>query len=837
MRLSQKKQILELIATLWKAFDEIVNMADKQQYSEAKELLADCQNGAVAIGTAIEKLAGEGLPVIEKLEEYCELLYQIHGQLEDSGNLSKMLKMLRKKLSQINSGIEKDIPIQYEIVFMPYKASMWDSMESIWYSAKEDERCDCYVVPIPYYIFNSQIAIEKTCYEGDELPDYVPVTDYKKYHLDLRKPDVIYIHNPYDQYNYVTSVLPKYYSTNLKKNTQRLVYVPYFMTNGKVPDGIRKLPTYSNMDKIVMQSKRQKQLYLPHVSEAKLLPLGSPKADRAIYYKEHKPPMPKEWEEMIGDKKLIMFNSSLSGVLTYREKAFNKMQSVFSYFENRDDAVLLWRPHPLLRDTIQSMLPAFLEEYDEIKKRFVEEKRGILDTTVDITKSAALCDAYIGEENSSVVTIFGVMGKPVFILDVNITSNSECDEMEEIEFFDCYAENETIWFVTNDFNLLCRMDLNTGQIEIKTQLEKNSGIREDFCNIIKWNERFIVHPYHSPAIIEYDRINNIITKKEIPKAICCDFCNMILYKEDIFLIPSHYPAIVKYNLMNRNLDFYQAIITEFPVDCYGSNSRFRAAARRDNKILMLSTSDSKALEFNMDTKEMRVLSIGNLNYGFFDMIYDGKDYWLTPYYGKGIIRWNYETGEVLEYSDLPEEYISEKECFSHIVYGKSSIFIFSGLSHMVLTIELATGRVSEFPISDPELEAGYQDMHGKWAFAKKINDNQIVGMIAGKANRLVVINSEAETYQIYSCNLERKNFEKYLPSEDRTIKYKKVEEGVNISYFCYENSIQTMNEFVKYVSDEKHNADIQKSVYHQIVSNLEGTCGKEVHKEIMREIL
>lgn len=36
--------------------------------------------------------------------------------------------------------------------FFPYKASMWDSLESVYLVAKEDSDCDVYCVPISYYI-------------------------------------------------------------------------------------------------------------------------------------------------------------------------------------------------------------------------------------------------------------------------------------------------------------------------------------------------------------------------------------------------------------------------------------------------------------------------------------------------------------------------------------------------------------------------------------------------------------------------------------------------------------------------------------------------------------
>lgn len=45
-------------------------------------------------------------------------------------------------------------------------------------------------------------------YEGDLYPEYVPVTSYQDYDFAKRHPDMIFIHNLYDKYNYVTSVHP-----------------------------------------------------------------------------------------------------------------------------------------------------------------------------------------------------------------------------------------------------------------------------------------------------------------------------------------------------------------------------------------------------------------------------------------------------------------------------------------------------------------------------------------------------------------------------------------------------------------------------------------------------
>ena len=60
----------------------------------------------------------------------------------------------------------------------------------------------------------------------------MPVVRYEEYDFEKRRPDMIFIHNPYDEYNYVTSVHPFFYSQSLKQFTDLLVYIPYYSTSG-----------------------------------------------------------------------------------------------------------------------------------------------------------------------------------------------------------------------------------------------------------------------------------------------------------------------------------------------------------------------------------------------------------------------------------------------------------------------------------------------------------------------------------------------------------------------------------------------------------------------------
>ena len=97
-----------------------------------------------------------------------------------------------------------------------------------------------------------------------------------------------------------------------------------------------------------------------------------------------------------------------------------KMRDVFRvFYENRDEVALLWRPHPLIKATIESMRPRLWAEYKEIVERYQSEGWGIYDDTADMNRAVALSDAYYGDM-SSIVQLYQEKGKPVMIQNIDV---------------------------------------------------------------------------------------------------------------------------------------------------------------------------------------------------------------------------------------------------------------------------------------------------------------------------------------------------------------------------------------------------------------------------------
>ena len=446
MKSVQKRNIFEMIDTLHQAHDEIKKNIESKKYGVAQDMLSQCQECAISIGTAIENLEGEGFVTVSYIEEYCEALYGIYEELDKETVISenKAHKVLKRNLQKIENSVRNDIPVRKEVVFLPYKASMWDSLESVWKAADEDPDCDAYVVPIPYYDKNPDGSFRQMHFEGNQFPREVPITYYGSYDLETRRPDMIFIHNPYDEYNFVTSVHPSYYSAQLKKYTDQLIYIPYFVMGKISPDNESVIeskqhyciiPGVLNADKVIVESEDVRKLYINALTkragassrsqwEKKIFGLGSPKFDKAVNTKKEDLDIPDEWLKIIQKpdgswKKIVFYNITVSTFLSDNEIILEKMRNVFRIFkENQDEVALLWRPHPLIPATISSMRPHLWAEYEKIRKQYCAEGWGIYDDSADMDRAVVLSDAYYGDR-SSVVYLYQKTGKPVMHQDVH----------------------------------------------------------------------------------------------------------------------------------------------------------------------------------------------------------------------------------------------------------------------------------------------------------------------------------------------------------------------------------------------------------------------------------
>ena len=408
------KQYIDLL-------DGVSDLLKKQLKLEddvRRKFLTRCQEIIIMLGERLEAVTNQKdkgyisqNALIKKLEDLCELIYTFSNSGEP-GVLDEILNSIIETRQLVVS-----MPVTFRVVFLPYKASMWDSLESIWREFSRDEDFETSVVPIPFYEEDRTTMKYVPRYEGNLFPDDVPVVSFQEYRLEEKKPDLVFIHNPYDDINFVTMVHPDYFSKELKKNCGLLVYVSYYVNQGIMEDEKKVSPGFFNADYLVFQSNQQKECFRDTSYYERILPFGSPKFDKIIGYSKNNLSLPEEWQYDFYGKKKLLLNTTIEDFLNYYGTILNKLKVFFEIVSQRHDVAIIWRPHPLLEATVKAMHPELIEKYHNLISFFNDNRIGVFDTTADVSRAVVVSDAYIGSEDSSIIALFEVCDKPVFKFD------------------------------------------------------------------------------------------------------------------------------------------------------------------------------------------------------------------------------------------------------------------------------------------------------------------------------------------------------------------------------------------------------------------------------------
>lgn len=338
-----------------------------------------------------------------------------------------------------------DVPLRdkREIVFLPFKAKYWQYMEEEWKRTVDEADTDVYVIPIPYYdkiVYGMNGDIH---YEGDKFPDYVPITPFDKYDFDRRLPDRIIIQNPYDEYDCAITVHPRFYTGLLRQVTPELIYIPYFDIDDKTLDDEKtrytadffiKTPGVVRSDKVYLTSDAIKNLYMDKLCEFTGLETGSGWEKRLEVREYIKPEIiegireediPNAWWKYLLDsngegKKVILFHTNVSDIVTLGEKYFDKLVRVLSLFREQSSVMtIIWHAHHMTQNILEDRYPKLWNRYKDILDKFLADNYGIYEDREDYSQSIAIADAFYGDRDV-IMHDFMQSGRPIMIMNADV---------------------------------------------------------------------------------------------------------------------------------------------------------------------------------------------------------------------------------------------------------------------------------------------------------------------------------------------------------------------------------------------------------------------------------
>ncbi|GEM_PF-1179670 len=831
MKIFYKQSIIEMLDSL---FDQ-----HKQLYycTDMNEQLTKCQQIAITIGTTIEKYECHD-KIIVLLENYCENLYQISIKNKNEDELKSIIFNLDRQITEIKIRAEKCIKEElYEIVFMPYNSTMWDAMESIYFEVIKDRRFNVVVLPIPYYIFDKNNKCIENQYDGGKFPDYIKITKYYDYDITEKKPDVIFIHNPYDEYNHVTRVNSNFYSSELIKYTQKLVYIPYYISDELTMDYMCNMPGVKNAWRVFVQSEKIKNQYDKWNNSSRIIAIGSPKIDKLLKINNSKDNIKKDWLDVVNGKTVFLFNTHLNNIINESTALINKIKFIISIFKEKDEIALLWRPHPLSIETAKSLSPSILNDYLNVIQEFKLLRNGIYDDTADLYTSISLSNAYIGDEYSSIVKLYGITGKPMLFL--NELYGFDDNKPKCIRTISPAVVGDKLYMFSWEYNALFEFDIKTGDnIFICSFPSENIRQQNLYSEAVVSGDKIYYIPCAAKKIAVYNTAIQSLSHIEINHHKFDDY-NVVVHKYRLYLIPIYYSnEMYSIDIDNNSIELiktnYDLTIKNFKE--FGRIPLFYGKIVIGNKIWRACRIGNFLQVFDMETLKFDYYEVTCNVKSFRDITYDGKDFWILPNSNDNIIRWNDKTRDVqiINIYSTNENKSTNYLQYNEICYCNGGVWVIPFTADEILKINIETKEVSK--ISCDNLKGFERDYANSKVFNDYIIEQEKLLLFPYQSNSIVCIDTESFDASTVVTKIDHEG--KEIEWINKIVgKYKNLNSQDNMSSYTYDEKICSISNFIFIV---KNNIDIyqkeRSEFYSKNIKNADGSCGVNIWKYILDKL-
>lgn len=398
---------------------------------EQLDKLAEAQSLAIELGTFIDELKGEGTSSVTELEAFCENIFIVYNMLQEQQVVEETTinDRLTLQFNVVCTTIKKEIIQRKEVVFVCFSVKYWENMEQFYRTEISDEWNDVYVIPIPYYYKNYQGQIREEVFDISQYPKDVKILDYRTYDWEIRHPDKVYIQYPYDNWNSETTIPSEYFSENLWKYTEELIYVPYFILDEFCRSNLREyynmkyyctMPGVVNADKVILQSEGMKRVYIDKLVDFAGKDTEEIWQNKLCVSENIKAHLE---EKSSKNKKTLLYYVGFSQLYQYGEQAIQKMNRVFDILcSNEDRLQFIIREDVMIEKNSHMLEKKVYMQYCEIIKKYSKRKSVTVispkDSITDV-EIVKMCDAYYGEA-SRLMNRFRRENKPIMVADVNV---------------------------------------------------------------------------------------------------------------------------------------------------------------------------------------------------------------------------------------------------------------------------------------------------------------------------------------------------------------------------------------------------------------------------------
>lgn len=322
--------------------------------------------------------------------------------------MNEIGRKITDKLIEINGSTD------FSICFLPYKRSMWNSMESV-YQECLNSGIDAHCVPIPYYRMKHNREIDYIDSDFEYFGAIAEPVDV----LNTLNPRFCAIHYQYNNQNNVTNMLKEFYTENIKERyNSEIVMLPYGLAlNPIIQEHSHLAPGLVSVDYLFCDTEIDRincinawKNYGIDYSD-RVFAFGSPKIDSILKLKRS---IPEEWQQAIGDRWVTLIINSLGPYINDPFKKIEKYgQQIYDHIIQGH--AIIFRPHPLLRTTIKSMRSDTEEAYDQFIQKISKMEHVIIDESEYLERALSAAD-YLVCDPASILVMWKATGKPYKVI-------------------------------------------------------------------------------------------------------------------------------------------------------------------------------------------------------------------------------------------------------------------------------------------------------------------------------------------------------------------------------------------------------------------------------------
>lgn len=529
----------------------------------------------------------------------------------------------------------------------------------------------------------------------------------------------------------------------------------------------------------------------------------------------------------MAERKIVLYNTHLNGLINYGEDQFNKIERVIQYFARRKNIILWWRPHPLTESTLLAMSPELLERYRKLVWEFHHMDNGILDLSTDINRAIAIADAYYGDVSSSVTMLFAATGKPMLGQDVKCN-----EELQDIPLgFSSFIENgSNIYFMSSFFNGFFSSDIQNGNTKLLGNLPEYPLYGKNPLMASYRNKQVLFEPSKCFELGVFNLKDRTYQKIPVPQDTQdLSYYDAVNYGQYVFLISKHKP-VLRFDWNMYTVKSYDKCFEDLlkHKNCNYPLVFISEAVVKDSSIWIASSIANVVLELHMDTGDYQIHTIGEKGKSYSNIAYDGNCFWLTTLDGF-IFRWdgNSSLEEIIE---MPEGFErSGPVAFYKLIYCHTSLFVFPRDSNMLLKVDCINRTVICIRrLVEQNIAPGYCSSYSNYQCAGFLKSGDILAYSYFEGCAQLI---NGRTGSVKNIILQLSPEEKqYLLNQDWYC-------NGDCKQFNMEDHLRTLSGFLDGIAAGTLKSSFGKENTYPIdCCNLDGTCGYEIFKQVKSEL-